>query len=140
MAGIYDRLRDQLGDDDDRPSGMTALDIADLPAPQRRVMFTLLRDTQAGSEGVTASELAARLDDPSGLDDALEALTRQGWLIRRGEPPRERYKVNLRRRSRGGGLDVNVWSLLIDRLAPDAGDSDAPGQEPGREFPNMTDW
>jgi hypothetical protein len=139
MAGIYDRLRDQLDDDDDRPSGMTALDIADLPASQRRVMFALLRDTQAGAEGVTASDVAARLDDASGLADALDALTRLGWLIRRGEPPRERYKVNLRRRSRGGGLDMNVWALLVDRLAPEA-DDDAPGQKPGHDFPKMTDW
>ncbi len=143
MAGIYDQLRDQLGDDDDRPSGMTTLDIADLPAAQRRVMFAVLRDSQAAVEGITSADLAARLDDPSDLAETLDALTRQGWLILRGEAPRQRYKVNLRRRGRSGGQGLNVWALLTDRLDPDANDDDPhdpASQPPGHDLPNMSDW
>ena len=151
MTGIYDQLRDQLGDDDDRPSGMTTLDIADLPAAQRRVMFTLLRDSEAAVEGITLVDLAARLADtarPEGapeLAETLDDLTQQGWLILRGEPPRARYKVNLRRRERSGGRGLNVWALLTDRLTPDEDSEDddshdSASQQPGHDRPNMADW
>jgi hypothetical protein len=56
MSGLYDRLMDQLGDDDNgQPAGLTPLDIADLPEQQRQVMFALLRDSRASAGWATCS-------------------------------------------------------------------------------------
>ena len=42
MAGLFDRLQNEL-DDRDKEGGITALDLADLPAPLRKLMRLMLR-------------------------------------------------------------------------------------------------
>jgi hypothetical protein len=49
------------------------------------------------------------------LDDALDTLTGQAWLIRLGERERAIYKVNLRRKS-GSTLASGVWNTLDAKL------------------------
>ncbi len=69
MSGLYDRLKDQLGnDDDDQPGGLTPLDIADLPDEQRQVMFALLRDARASAGGIALAALQEKLSEIDGLD------------------------------------------------------------------------
>ncbi|HVO44609.1 MAG TPA: hypothetical protein VMT34_18410 [Aggregatilineales bacterium] len=146
MSGLYDRLRAQIGgDDDDGPSGLTPLDIADLPTQQRQVMFVLLRDPQASTEGITLEALQERMEDIDALADILADLTKNGWLVPYGEPPGIRYKVNLRRK-RGGGLEGNLWASLSDHLADDI-DEPVEGHPEDRDedqrqsdFPAMSDW
>jgi hypothetical protein len=146
MSGLYDRLRAQIGgDDDDRPSGLTPLDIADLPMPQRQVMLILLRDPWASTEGITLKALQERIEDAEALADILADLTKNGWLVQYGEPPGVRYKVNLRRK-RGGSLEGNLWASLADHLADDI-DEPVEGQSEDRDedqqqsdFPAMSDW
>jgi hypothetical protein len=139
--GLYDRLFDQLDDDDNdqnddngdeqaTSSGVTPLEIAGLPGPQRKVMFWMLRDAKASSEGVNVERLRANLeDDVEDLPTVLAELTKESWLILMGEPPNVRYKVNLRRK-RGSSLDANVWASLTDRLLADEDDDDGSEDDP----------
>ena len=142
MSGLYDRLNDRLDDnDDDASTGLTPLEIAELPAAQRRVMFALLRDSTASTEGLPLDALQAMFAGED-LTQTLEDLTQAQWLIRMGEPPHERYKVNLRRR-RGSSLGANLWGSLNARLSDlgdDDGDDDAPDSPPPSRKPRLGDW
>ena len=148
MSGMYDQLLNQLGDDDnDKSAGLTPLDIADLPDAPRRVMFAMLRDAEAATEGLTLDNLQDKLANVSGLPDVLAELTQNGWLILRGEPPTARYKVNLRRR-RGREVSADVWASLAEQLAEAAdSDQDEPGEDPDSgsstgkpRLPVISDW
>jgi hypothetical protein len=76
MSGLYDRLQAQLDDDrsEEKPAGLTPLDIADLPETQRRVMFVILRDASASTEGITLPALHQKLADVADLDRILDEL------------------------------------------------------------------
>jgi hypothetical protein len=148
MSGLYDRLRAQIGgDDDDQPPGMTPLEIADLPMEQRQVMFSLLRDPQAATDGITLASLQERTDDPEALPGMLADLTKNGWLVQYGEPPGVRYKVNLRRK-RGTGAGGSLWASLLDRLTEEddekvegsTEDKDQDENQPKSSFPAVSDW
>ena len=136
MSGLYDRLNDQLGkDDDNQPAGLTPLDIADLPDGQRQVMFALLRDSRSSGDGVSADVLREKLPQVEGLAAVLDELTRNSWLIRLGEAPNVRYKVNLRRK-RGSSLGGGIWSSLSNRLA-----EEQESQDTGTpDLPSLSDW
>ena len=126
MSGLYDRLMNQMGgEEDDKPAGRMALDIADLPEPQRQVMFALLRDSTASTEGIALEALREKLGHPDDLDATLDDLTKHSWLIRQGEPPNPRYKVNLRRK-RGSTLGANLWASLTDHLAEETKEQTPP--------------
>ncbi|MBN1200967.1 MAG: hypothetical protein JXJ20_03835 [Anaerolineae bacterium] len=121
MPGLYDRLMDQIGDNDDdandKPTGgLTPLDIAALPGDQRKVMMLLLREP--GSDGLTLDVLRQKLPDVKDLPDILAELADKDWLIVKGRPPNASYKVNLRRK-RGSKLVSGIWSSLSDRLDDD---------------------
>ncbi|NDJ78603.1 MAG: hypothetical protein GYB65_20325 [Chloroflexi bacterium] len=122
MSGLYDQLMDQLGDDDDndKPVGITPLDIAGLTEPQRSIMFWLLRDKESSSssDGVALAAVEARFGDVENLPGVLDELEKNNWLIVMGEPPTVRYKINLRRK-RGSKLAATVWESLSDRLSDD---------------------
>lgn len=137
MSGLYDRLMDQLGDEDnEQPAGLTPLDIAELPEPQRQVMFSLLRDIRASAGEVTPEILRAKLGEIEGLDAVLDELTKNSWLIRLGEAPNIRYKVNFRRK-RGSKLGGSLWANLSDRLA-DEGQQESKNDKP--DLPALSDW
>ncbi|MCB9437896.1 MAG: hypothetical protein H6673_13050 [Anaerolineales bacterium] len=91
-------------------AGVTPLDIADLPEDQKRIMFSMLRDQKASSDGVTLDELQEQLGAEESLTDTLTQLADEEWLVVAGTPPNERYKVNLRRKR--GRLRGNIWSAL----------------------------
>lgn len=91
-------------------AGVTPLDIAGLPEGQKRVMFSMLRDQKASSDGVTLDELQEQLGAEESLTDTLTQLADEEWLVVAGTPPDERYKVNLRRKR--GRLSGSVWSAL----------------------------
>lgn len=117
MPGLFDRLSAQL--DDDEPSGITPLDIADLPTVQRQIMLALLRDHHASTDGVSVAALRSRMiDDSADLDGTLSELARKGWLVALGEGANVRYRVNLRPK-RGSSASANLWSNLSDRLSKD---------------------
>ena len=146
MSGLYDRLRAQTGgDDDDQPPGVTPLEIADLPEAQRQLMFGLLRDPQASTEGLTLAILQARSDNPEALPGILAELSKNGWLVQYGEPPSVRYKVNLRRK-RGTSLTGGLWAYVTDRLDQENDKKvqrKTEGQDDSQQasgFPTMSNW
>ncbi len=130
MPGLYDRLQDQLGDDDDQPTGLTPLDLLDLPEDQRRVMTLVLRDPQAGTGGVPLHTLQEKLSDLDTLAETLDGLVENNWLIVLGDPPNLHYKVNLRRKqvSKAG---TDLWASLMDRLSDESPDSTSQGATGG---------
>lgn len=119
MSGLFDKLMDQSGDDNDKKSsGLTPLDIAGLPDAQRRVMLTLLRDKEASLNGLTQEALAEKLEHPDNLSDILAELAENNWVIEIEDPPDIRYKINLARKR---GRTRNMWAAISDRLGDDSG-------------------
>lgn len=115
MPGLFDRLQAELGDDDN--SGVTPLEIADLPDSERRILLWMLRDRAAAADGVAAGAIGERMPDaPVNAAGIIYTLARSGWLIALGEAPNVRYKVNLRRK-RGSRSGFGLWTLLNDRIS-----------------------
>ena len=111
---VFDKLEGRL--DDDKPEGISTLDIADLPRAQRQIMFFLLRDQHAALDGITVALLKHQFEAETEdhLNEILSELCKVGWLIMFGEPPNAHYKANLRRK-RGTQLN-GVWSFVMDRV------------------------
>ncbi|MCZ2128167.1 MAG: hypothetical protein LC099_10390 [Anaerolineales bacterium] len=123
MPGIFDRLNKEIKDSQ-RQEGISPLDIAQLPPAMRKIMRLMLREVQAPyalicetMEKVAEQERLSR----SALDDALAALTEQGWLIQIGAGEKALYKVNLRRKE-GSALMSGIWSSLDTKLKKDSSD------------------
>ena len=123
MSGVFDRLQRQI-EDKQKEGGITALDLAALPPALRKIMRLMLRQLQMtypqlceAIENLPEDENMERAD----LDQALDALTQQSWLIRLGEGKHAIYKVNLRRKA-GSNLAQGIWSTLDSKLkdSPDA--------------------
>jgi hypothetical protein len=117
MPGVFDRLQKEI-ENKQSEGGITALDLADLPPALRKIMRLMLRELQLNypqlTEAVAALPEAERLASKE-LDEALEVLTRQSWLVRIGEGRKAIYKVNLRRKS-GSTLASGVWNALDSKL------------------------
>jgi hypothetical protein len=115
MSGVFDRLQKRL-EIEAQEGGISPLDLADLPPLLRKIMRYLLREYE-----LTYAEILEWAEDLSDaeraeLDPALDELTRQFWLIRRGEGERVRYQANLRRKA-GSKLAQGVWGALNSRIA-----------------------
>lgn len=114
---IYHRLKQRM-EVQKYEEGITALDLASLAAPLRKIMRTMLREVE-----MTHAALHQTFDEAppvenwshADLDQALDELVRQNWLIRRGEGERVNYEVNLRRKA-GSSLDKNFWSALDSKI------------------------
>ena len=117
MPGVFDRLQKEI-ESKQAEGGITALDLADLPPALRKIMRLMLRELQLShpqlTEAMAAMPEAERLA-PKELDEALEVLTRQAWLVRLGEGKKAIYKVNLRRKS-GSTLAGGIWNNLDSKL------------------------
>ncbi|HTX91940.1 MAG TPA: hypothetical protein VMC09_12070 [Anaerolineales bacterium] len=117
-GSIFDRLQKKL-DVQKQEEGITAGDIADLPPALRKIMRLMLREVEltytAIGAAVAAMPESERLSQPA-LDEALDTLTRQNWLIRRGEGERLNFTVNLRRKA-GSHLSGSFWTALDDKIA-----------------------
>lgn len=122
MAGIFDRLQKQI-DDKRKEGGITVLDLADLPSALRKVMRLMLRQVQ-----MTYLQLCEAMDQlpadermtRAHLDEALQKLAEQAWLIQIGEGERAIYKVNLRRKP-GSQLGTGIWEALDAKLKDNPG-------------------
>ena len=124
MAGLFDRLQNEL-DDRDKEGGITALDLADLPAPLRKIMRLMLRkiemDYPSLLQAVEAMPEKDRMEKAE-LDQALDELSKKSWLIRRGEGDSVTYKVNLRRKASSTLVD-GIWASLDDKIEGQKGSS-----------------
>ena len=117
MPGVFDRLQREI-ESKQQDGGISALDLVDLAPPLRKIMRLMLRELQMNyprlcevMDGLSESERLSRAE----LDDALNTLTKQFWLIRLGEAERAIYKVNLRRKS-GSTLGSGIWNALDAKL------------------------
>ena len=103
-----------------RESGISVLDLAKLPPNQRKIMRVLLRRVEMTYselyEAVEAMPEAERIDQ-SELDDALETLSEQGWLIQMDDQ-RIIYKVNFRRKA-ASSLPQSILSALDPKSGQD---------------------
>lgn len=118
MSGIFDRLQKRL-EIESQEDGISPLDLAALPPLLRKIMRYMLREYEMLYTEIC--EWVAGLPDaerPSQteLDEALAILTKQFWLIRRGEGERVRYQANLRRKA-GSKLAQGVWNVLDTKIA-----------------------
>src|SRR5436190_1720073 len=116
MSGVFDRLNSKL-EARAMEGGISALDLKDLPPGLRKVMRLMLREVEMGypaiCEAMETMPEAERLNR-SELDQALEQLSKQGWLIKLGEE-RITYKVNLRRKA-GSTLAQGIWNALDKKI------------------------
>jgi hypothetical protein len=117
MPGVFDRLKKEI-ENKGSEGGITALDMVDLPPTLRKIMRLMLRKLQLSYPQLLETSAAfpenERLSNKD-LDEALEALTVQGWLVRIGQGEKAIYKVNLRRKA-GSQLASGVWNTLDEKL------------------------
>ena len=117
MPGVFDRLQRQI-EDKKQEGGITALDLADLPPALRKIMRLMLRQLEMtypqlveAMSNMPDTEKLSQKD----LDEALNTLSQQFWLMRFGEGERATYKVNLRRKA-GSSLSQNIWASLDSKI------------------------
>ena len=120
MPGVFDRLQRQI-EDKKQEGGITALDLADLPPALRKIMRLMLRQLEMTYpqlvEAMSNMPEAEKLSQQD-LDEALNTLSKQFWLMRFGEGSRATYKVNLRRKA-GSTLSTNIWASLDAKISGD---------------------
>ena len=117
MAGVFDKLQKEL-DDRQQEGGISALDLADLPAPLRKLMRLMLREVEMDYDSLAAAARAmpkSELINKAELDQALDELCAKNWLIRRGQDTLISYRVNLRRRA-GSNLSQGIWAALNKKI------------------------
>lgn len=117
---MFRKVTDKLGQES---SGLTPLDIVELPVQQKEIMLLMLRDHRAATEGISVEELRNRLKNTDQLENTLAELTQNSWLLLMGEAPHHLYKVHLRAKRRSGS-NRDMWSMLAERLATTPPDSD----------------
>lgn len=111
MSSRYDPLDDQGSEDE--PSGVTPLEISELPADQRNLLLWMLRDQHASTHGISADGVMAGMRNaPDDCAALMAYLAQDGWLLVYGDPPNEIYKVNLRRKRGNSGM--NLWNSVLE--------------------------
>jgi hypothetical protein len=134
MSGIFDRLQKRL-ELESQEEGISPLDLAALPPLLRKIMRYMLREYELlyteiceWADDLPEAERPSRAD----LDAGLDALSRQFWLIKRGEGARVRYQANLRRKA-GSKLAQGVWSALDNKIAAQIASKASPPSQAGEE-------
>jgi hypothetical protein len=118
MSGIFDRLQKQM-EVQARNEGISPLDLATLPPLMRKIMRYMLREYEMLYSEICqwAKELPeAERPSQADLDQALEVLSKQFWLIKRGEGERVHYQANLRRKA-ASTLEQSAWNSLDAKIA-----------------------
>ncbi len=118
MSGIFERLQKQMEVDTEK-EGLSPLDLQGLPPLLRKIMRYMLREYELPYAEICqwAGELPeGERPNQADLDQALETLSRQFWLIKRGEGERVRYQANLRRKA-ASRLGQSAWNSLDAKIA-----------------------
>jgi hypothetical protein len=126
MSTIFDRLQSQLDNQGDE-GGITPLDLAELPPVLRKIMRLMLREIEMSYADLC--EVAKTMPEadsltPAEFDQALAALSQQGWLIKMGEE-NVSYRVNLRRKA---GSSLGLWAALSSRIEESQSSSASEGE------------
>ena len=117
MSGLFDKLQNEL-DIREKQGGITALDLAELPVPLRKIMRTMLRQLEMPKSEIAEIFRAIpekERKEVKDLDAALNTLTKQGWLIAFGKGDDQKFKVNLRRK-KGSSLAASIFDKLEERM------------------------
>lgn len=118
MSGVFDRLQGQL-DERAKEGGISPIDLAHLSPKLRKIMRFMLREVESTYEEICQAVDAMPEDDRLNreeLDEALDDLTKQFWLIRMGEEGGTiTYKVNLRAKP-ASTLASNIWASLDSKI------------------------
>jgi hypothetical protein len=127
MSGIFDRLTKRM-EIESQEGGISPLDLANLPPLLRKIMRKMLREFEMTYPEIC--EWVAELPEterPSQeeLDQALELLSKQFWLIKRGEGQRVNFQANLRRKA-GSKLTQGVWNVLDTKITNPAEKKEPP--------------
>ncbi len=118
MSGIFDRLQKRM-EVEAQSEGISPLDLAALPPLLRKIMRYMLREYELFYSEIcdwVANLPEKERPSQADLDQALDVLSKQFWLIKRGEGERLRYQANLRRKP-GSKLAAGVWSTLDTKIA-----------------------
>lgn len=117
MTNLFDELRKKIEQDAGK-KGISAWELTQLPAHHRRIIRHILREVQIPyhelRHAMSALPATLRLE-PHELDEALNRLTDEAWIIRMGQGQRTTFRVNLRHK-RGSGLSSSMWEHLNRRL------------------------
>lgn len=116
MSSLFDDLNRKLQAEQ---QGMSAWDLAQLSPRLRKIVRTVLRRVEISYPDLYQATVNSD-NEPSlsqaELDNGLEHLLDQAWLVRSGEGEPATYMVNLRRK-RPSRLDNSLWDLLDRRIA-----------------------
>ncbi len=119
MSSLFDRLQNELDKrEEEGKEGISPLDFVDLPAPLRRMMRMMLRETKLTYPKIVESLTSMpgfQQTEKAELDQSLDALVKQEWLIRIGVAKKATYRVNLSRK-RGSRLDASIWSTIDKKI------------------------
>jgi len=118
MGGVFDRLNQKLGDQDDSSGGRRAIDITTLPSLQRQIMRLLLRELEVKEPELQAAMAELPEDKrPSQeeLTNAMKELIREGWVIRMGESEVVTYQPNMQRKA-PSTLAQSIWGALDAKI------------------------
>jgi hypothetical protein len=129
MSGVFDRLQKRM-EIESQEGGISPLALADLPPLLRKIMRYMLREYELpyGEICEWAAELPeAERPSQADLDQALDLLSKQFWLIKRGEGERVHYQANLRRKA-GSKIAQGVWNVLGNKIT-----ETPPKKEPPQE-------
>jgi hypothetical protein len=136
MSGVFDRLTNKLGgDQDDSSKGPSPIELASLPQVQRTIMRTLLRELEMTDPALrqAMAELPEdRRPSDADIDEAIKELTRDGWVIKMGEGQVITYKTNLRRRA-PSTLAKSIWSALDSKIEDNVKQRSQTPEEPDKK-------
>lgn len=118
MSSLFDDLRRKIEEDAGK-AGISAWELAQLPAAQRRVIRLILREVQMAYPELRRA--IARLPreqriETQELDQTLARLIEKAWLIRMGQGQLITYRVNLRQKA-GSRLGASIWQRLDQHLS-----------------------
>ncbi len=113
---VFDKLEGKMPPQD---AGRRLAAMRDLPPGHRKIMRILLREGEAMKYDAIWEMVQAMPDEermsPDDLDDALSALTQDGWLIRMGEGTEVAYEANLGYKP-PSTLSKAIWSTLGSKI------------------------
>ena len=117
MSSLFDKLQNEI-DIREKKGGVTALDLAELPVPLRKIMRSMLRKIELSKTDIANIFEDIPEKDRSEIKDlnaAIKTLTKQGWLIAFGQGDDQTFKVNLRRK-KGSTLASSIFDKLEERM------------------------
>jgi DNA-binding MarR family transcriptional regulator len=96
-------------------AGISAIDLAELPADHRKIMLALLREQGRHSEGASLSNLRKTLgQEIANFDAAIEEMVRDSWITVSGDGAHASCRILFRRR-RSKDTAYSLWSALSDQ-------------------------